>query len=233
MACFGFFILLVAVSLAAQEVGYNDLTQVSANPLKYTKFIPDGSCNGGSGGGLGGGIGYPPKTYAFELLLLNVDTSELSIGGEAIVLLRLRNMGRAAALVPWITDPEQIELPDDNGAFEFSEADLRANIAQDGGTTYFSVPVHLYGAKEVPGSLQKIRPGEYVELKASLPFDCKTALLGCRSLSAGPGRLSITWSELDNRVIYEKCGTERRESRTRELTSDSVVTHVVGSVDPQ
>jgi len=220
---------LVAVSAAAQEVGYNDLTEVGANPLKYTKFIPDSSCNGGSGGGLGMGIGCPPKTYPFELLLLSVDTSELSMGGEAVVLLRLRNVGRDAALVPWIIDPEQIELPDHNGTFNFSEADLRANIAQDGGTTYFSIPVHLYGAKEVPGSLQEIRPGEYVELKVSLLLDCKTAVLDCRSLRAGSGRLSITWTELDNRVTYEKCGTERSESRTRELTSDSAVVSVVGS----
>lgn len=175
------------------------------------------------------GIGCPPKIYPFELLLLSVDTSELSMGGEAVVLLRLRNVGRDAALVPWIIDPEQIELPDHNGTFNFSEADLRANIAQDGGTTYFSIPVHLYGAKEVPGSLQEIRPGEYVELKVSLLLDCKTAVLDCRSLRAGSGRLSITWTELDNRVTYEKCGTERSESRTRELTSDSAVVSVVGS----
>jgi len=224
---------LVAVSAAAQEVGYNDLTEVGANPLKYTKFLPDSGCSGGSGGGLGVGIGCPPKTYPFELSLLNMDTSELSIGGEAIILLRLRNVGRDAALIPWITDPDKIELPDDNGTFNFSEADLRADIAQDSGTTHFFLPVHLYGAKEVPGSLQEIGPGEYVELKISLVLDCKTAALGCQSLRVGPGRLSITWTDLDTRVTYEKCGTQRNESRTRELTSDSIVLSIVGSMASQ
>jgi hypothetical protein len=133
-------------------------------------------------------------------VLLSVDAGELSTGGEAIVLPRLRNVGRDVALVPWMTDPEQIELPDNDGTFNFSEADLRANIAQEGGTTYFSIPVHLYGAKEVPGSLQEIRPGEYVELKVSLVLDRKTALFDCRSLKRGPGRLSITYTELNNRV---------------------------------
>lgn len=233
MTCLLVATLLVAVSVAAQEVGYNDLTEVGANPLKYTKFIPDSSCNGGSGGGLGMGIGCPPKTYPFELLLLSVDTSELPIGGEAIVLLRLCNVGRDAALVPWITDSEQIELPDQNGTFNFCEADLRANIVQDGGTTYFSIPVHLYGAKGIPGSLQEIRPGEYVELKVSLVLDCKTAVLDCRSLRAGSGRLSITWTELDARETYGKCGIESSRTRIRELTSDAAAISVVGRVTSQ
>jgi hypothetical protein len=233
IVCFLVTTSLIAVSAASQEVGYQDLTDVEPNPLKYKKFVPDRACNGGSGGGLGMGIGCPPNAYPFELSLLSVDTSELSIGGEAIILLRLRNMGRDAASVPWITDPDQIELPDDNGTFNFSEADLRANIAQDGGTTYFSIPIHLYGAKEVPGSLQEIRPGEYVELKLSLVLDCKTAVLDCRSLRVGSGRLSITWTELDSRVTYEKCGTQRGDSRTRELTSDFAVMSIVGRVDPQ
>ena len=233
IVCFLATALLIAASATAQEVGYKDLTDVAPNPLRYNKFIPDSACNPGSGGGLGLGIGCPPNAYPFELSLLSVDTSELSVGGEAVILLRLRNVGRDAASVPWITDPDEIELPDHNGTFGFSEADLRANIAQEGGTTYFGIPVHLYGAKEVPGSLQEIRPGEYLELKVSLVLDCKTAALGCRSLSVGSGRLSITWTDLDSRVTYEKCGTQRSESRTRELTSDSAVISVVGRVDSE
>jgi hypothetical protein len=93
--------------------------------------------------------------------------------------------------------------------------------------------VHLYGAKEVPGSLQEIRPGEYVELKLSLDLDCKTSVLECRSLRVGAGRLSVTWTELDSRVTYEKCRTQRSESRTRELTSDSAVVNVVRRADLQ
>jgi hypothetical protein len=230
LVCLLVTMLLLALPAAAQEeVGYVDLTGMGANPLRYEKFIPDSSCNGMFGGGWGTAIGCPARTYPFELLLLSVDTDKLSEDSEAFVLLRLQNVGHEAASVPWITDPDQIELPDANGKFSFAGADLRANVAQDGGTTRFAIPVRLYGAKAVPGTLKEIRPGDYVELQIGVALDCKAALLGCQSLKSGQGKLSINWTESDNQVTYEKCSTHGGDSRTRELTSNSVLMTVVRS----
>lgn len=221
--------LLFAGSVPAQEVGYNDLTEVGANPLKHSKFSPDSNCEGG-GGGLGSGIGCPPKTYPFELALMSVEGSELAIDGEVNVALRLSNMGRESAPVPWLTDPEQIELPDENGRFEFSQIDLRADIAQEGGRSgYISIPVHLYGAKKVPGSLQEVRPGEYVEIRIRLVLDSKNEELHFRSLKTGPARLSFTWTEWDFRVAYQRCGIQTRQTRIRQLTSDATSMSLVAS----
>ncbi|HXH48718.1 MAG TPA: hypothetical protein VNM47_05050, partial [Terriglobia bacterium] len=198
-----------------------------ANPLRYKKFIPDNSCNGMIDGWWGTAIGSPARSCPFELLLLSVDTSELTDDIAVFVLLRLQNVGHEAASVPWITDPDQIELPDGNGNFDFVEADLRAKIAQDGGTTYFRIPVRLYGAKDAPGSLKEIRPGDYVELRVGVVLDRSAAMLGCQSLRAGQGKLSVTWTESDNRVSYEKCGTHGGSSTATELTSNSVLMSVV------
>jgi hypothetical protein len=195
--------LVIALPAMAQEIDYKDLTGLAANPLACKKFIPDSSCNGRSGGGVGITVGCPIRTYPFELFVLSVDTNELSEGSEAFVLLRLQNVGHEAASVPWITEHDQIELPDETGSFSFSGADLRANVSQDGGTTYVSIPVRLYGAKGVPASLKEIRPGEYVEISVGVLIDCNPATLGCRTLRAGEGKLSITWTESDNRVTYE------------------------------
>lgn len=220
--------LLIALPAAAQEeVGYLDLTEVRANPLRYKKFIPDSRCNGMGDGGWATSVGCPPNAYRFKLSVLSVDTSELSAKAAAFVLLRLQNVGNEAASVPWVTDPGQVELPDANGKFSFAQADLRANIAQDGGTTRLAIPVRLYGAKRVPGTLKEIRPGDFVELLVGVALNCKTALLGCRSLKSGQGKLSITWTESDNRVTYAKCGSNISNSRTRELTSNSTVVSIV------
>ena len=232
MACLLLTTLLVAVPLAAQEVGYNDLTAMGANSLKHSKFSPDSSCNGMSGGRFGTGIGCPPKTYPFTLLLLAVDTSELPIDGELIILLRLSNVGHDSAFVPWLTDSGQVELPDENGTFGFCQADLRADIRQEGGgTAHIGIPVHLYGAREVPGSLQEIRPGEYVEMRVKLILDSKNEEL--HSLKAGSATLSFTWTEWDSRVTYEKCGIQTSQSRGRELTSDATVMNVITRVTSQ
>jgi hypothetical protein len=219
--------LLFAGSVVAQEVGYNDLTGLGANPLKHSKFRPDSSCKGEGGGVLG--IGCPPETYPFELALMTVEGTELAIDGEVNVALRLSNMGRESALVPWFTDPEQIELPDDNGRFEFSQIDLRADISQEGGrSAHISIPVHLYGTRKVPGSLQEIRPGEYVEIGVKLVLDSKNEELRFRSLKTGPARLSFSWTEWDSRVVYERCNIQTRHLRIRQLTSDATDMSVVG-----
>jgi len=232
VACLLVTTLQVGPPLAAQEVGYNDLTTVGANSLKHSKFSPDSSCNDMGGGGLGMAIGCPPKTYPFTLSLLVVDTSELPIDGELIILLRLRNVGHDSAFVPWLTDSGQMELPDDNGKFRFCQADLRADIRQEsGGTAHISIPVHLYGAREVPGSLQEIRPGEYVEIRVRLILDSGNEEI--HSLKAGPATLSFTWTEWDSQVTYEKCGIQTSQSRSRELTSDAAVMNVNTSVTSQ
>jgi hypothetical protein len=219
--------LLVAASAAAQQAGYNDLTNEGPNPLKHKKFIPDSSCEGGSGGS-GAGAVCPPRTYPFVLSLLSLDTSELQVGGEVVALLRLRNVGHDPASVPWVTDPDQIELPDDNGTFKFSQADFTANIApDDGGTAHIFVPVHLYGAKEVSGSLQEVRPGEYVELRIALALDCKNGGFQCQFLKAGPAQLSFTWTEWDSYVTYEKCGMQSGKTTIRELTSDTAAVDII------
>jgi hypothetical protein len=221
--------LLTVLPTTAQEVGYNDLTGVGANPLKFNKLMPDSGCNGMFGGGEGFAIGCPARTYPFKLKLLNADTNKLSEDSKAFVLVRLQNVGHEDAPVPWITDPDQIELPDANFKFSFAEADMQANIAQDGGTTRFAIPVRLYGANIVPGALKEIRPGDYVELLISVALNCKAALLGCQSLKSGQGKLSITWTESAYRVTYAKCSSYIRGARTRELISNSIKVSIVRS----
>src|SRR5437899_6858303 len=207
MACFVVATVVVAASAAAQEVGYKDLTREDPNPLRHRQFIPDSSCHGETVSvGRGTCFDCPPKTYPFQLLLLSVDPSEIQANGEVIVMLRLRNVGHDPALVPWLTDPDQIELPDDNGAFDFVEADLAANIAPDGGDArahagYVQIPVHLYGAKEVPGSFQEVVPGEYFDMAIRLVLDCKTEMHQCQSLEPGSARLTFAWTESDHHVI--------------------------------
>jgi hypothetical protein len=215
--------LLVGVSAVAQEVGRKDLTKVGANPLEHKKFKRDSSCDKDTSTGMGGS---PCHNYPFELSLLSANPREVQIGGEMIASLRLRNVGYRPASVPWITDPDRIELPDAGGYFRYSESRIVANITSEaGGGAYFFMAVRLYGAEEIPGSLQEIRPGEYVELKIKLVLDCETDQLHCRSLRAGPAKLSFTWINLELSDTYKKCGIESRLI-TRSLEADSDATAI-------
>src|SRR5437870_74137 len=90
---FLFWTILFTVSARAQQVGYNDLAQEGSNPLTYKSFHADSSCDGTDSGSATTTIGCPPATYPFELFLIDIDPSEIPVGGETIALLRLRNVG--------------------------------------------------------------------------------------------------------------------------------------------
>lgn len=117
-------LILVAVLVSAQEFAYKDLTQEPPNPLQHRKFHLDSDCDGLEGGGGTMSLACPPATYPFAFSLLSVEPVEIPVGGEATLLLRLTNVGHDAASAPWITDPDLIELPDENGSYEYLEADL-------------------------------------------------------------------------------------------------------------
>jgi hypothetical protein len=222
--CFLAATLLLAASAAAQEVGYNDLTDVGPNRLTNKKFVPDESCEGGSGG-LAASIGCPPATYPFKLSLVGMDAANFPLGGEVIILIRLQNAGHDPAFVPWGTDPDEVELPDENGKFEFSQADLMVNISPAGAeTAHIFLRTHLYGCKNVAGSLVEVHPGEFVELQIKAAIACQPGNTSCESLKAGPAKLSITWTESKISVTYAKCGIETGMTRVRQL--DSGVTEV-------
>jgi hypothetical protein len=145
----------------------------------------------------------PAATYPFVLSLLSVQPTEIPIGGVAPVLLNLTNVGHDPAPVPWTTDPDLIELQDENGSCEYLEADLTANLVPANGGAYFRIPVRLYGAKEVEGTLQQINPGESADIKLKLVLDRKSEDLHCQSLGAGAAKLSITWSEYERSSVYQ------------------------------
>lgn len=220
--------MLIAVLVSAQEFAYRDLTQEPANPLQHRKFHLDSDCAGLEGGGGTTGLACPPATYPFAFSLLNVEPTEIPVGGETTVLVRLTNVGHDPAAVPWITNPDLVELPDENGSYEYLEADLTADLVPANGSAYFRIPVRLYGAKEVEGSLRQINPGEWAEIKIRLALDCRSDDLHCQFLSPGAAKLSIIWSEYKRGAIYQKCRIDSSSTRLRELLSNSANIEIVG-----
>jgi hypothetical protein len=214
-------IFLFTELAAGQQIDFKDLTQEFPNPLKHEKFQPDNSCGNGGGGGGAYSIGCPPATYPFELSLVNVDSNTIPVGGEFMALLRLRNIGHDPASVPWTIDSNQIELPDENGKYQFSQVDIRADLTQAGGASHIWIPVYLYGSVNANGSLQQIKPGDWVELRVRLVLDCKNESSDCKLLKQGRAKLSFTWTESANTEFYNKCGMESSSSREGELNSNA------------
>ncbi len=215
-------ILSFTAPTSSQEVGYIDLTQEAPNPLRYQLFVIDPSCAGSGGGSVGGSEGLG-ETYPFNLTLLSVDTPELPVGGEMIVLLRLQNVGHDSAFVPWTTSSDGVEPTEKDATAEFVVAELSAIIqSENARVAYISLPVRLYGAKRTPGSTQQIHPREYVELRARLTLDCSAELFQCRTLKPGQAKLSFAWTESQYHETYAKCSTDLKVEPFRRLTSNAL-----------
>jgi len=213
--------ILFTVLVLPQGINRKDLTQEAPNPLQHKKFHADSSCDGTADSRATTAIACPAATYPFVLSLLSVEPTEISIGGDATISLRLTNVGHDPASVPWTTDPDLIELPDENDSYEYLEANLTTILVPANGSAYFRIPVRLYGAKQVEGSLQQINPGESVDITIKLVLDCKSEDLHCRFLSPGATKLSITWSEYKRGAVYQKCRIDYSSTRLRELLSNA------------
>ena len=221
-------LLLLAAVTAAQGVGYKDLTNEQPNPIIHRRLLAAASCAGEFVGGGGSfALACPPATYPFRLSLVSVDQTEFPIGGQTTVLLRLENVGHDSAFVPWTTDSDVFERPDGTGTYLHVDVDVVASLVEETGNAYFRIPVHLYGAEVVPGSLWKLSPGEWVEVKLKLALNCKEENFHCTLLRPGPAKLSITWTESQRTETYGECSIHGASTRLRMLTSDSLAVEVL------
>jgi len=218
--------VLFAVLVSAEPTGYKDLTQEAPNPLQHKKFHFDSSCDGTENSNGTTAIACPAKTYPFALSLLDVEPKDISIGGEAVVLLRLTNVGHDPAIVPWGTNPDLIELPNENGSYEYLESNLTASLVSARGSARFRIPVSMYGTEEVEGTIKQINPGDSVEIRSKLALDCKSEERRCSLLSPGIAKLSFIWSEHRRGAIYEKCKIDYSSTRLRELLSDTAIVEI-------
>ena len=136
-------------------------------------------------------------------------------------------MGHEPALVPISTDPDEIELADEDGKFQFLEADFSASLNQTAGRNSILIPQRLYGSEAAPGTLRAIGPGEYLEIRIKLTVACKLDDTLCKQLTAGPAKLTFSWGESQYEETYEKCGTQTAGICTRELTTDEMVVEIL------
>ncbi len=223
---------MFAALSAAQGVGYKDLTNEQPNPIIHKRFPAAASCADGIiGGGGSFAVGCPPATYPFHLSLVSVDRTKFPLGGETTVLLRLENVGHDTAWMPWTTDPDLFERSDATGTYSYVDIDLMANLVEETGNAYFRIPVHLYGAEEVPGSLWELRPGQWVEVKLKLALDCKHDDCHCMRLGPGPAKLSVTLTESQRMEAYNECSIHGTSNRLRMLTSDRVPVEILAAED--
>lgn len=211
----------------AQQIDFQDLTRHDPNPLRYKKLISGADCHGGGGSG-SASVGCPPKSYPFELSVINGVPAEIAIGSEATALVRIRNAGHDPAVVPWSADPDMIEAPDETGTYKFLEAEIRASISQENGAASFRMPVQLYGSEKAEGSLRRVNPGEWVEIRARLVFDCQLEIFQCKNLKPGPAKISVAWTESSETVTYKDCSIESHSVRERVLTSEAVRVEIGG-----
>jgi hypothetical protein len=223
-------VLLISVFLdltaLGQQVGFLDLTQLDPNPFQHKRFEMGSDCPAVGGGRFGAAVGCPRPTKPLEIELLNFENGEPALGKESAVVVRIRNTGKEAAVLPWSTFPAEIEEPDNAGKFGYDSAILGLTIFLPGNLGISKTAlseVSLFGSVTKAWTQQKVAPGEWVDIKFKVKLDCQYPEATCKSLT-GAKELMVeaVWTESKNSVVYEKCSISGGSEAGRYLVSKEV-----------
>ena len=172
-------ILLVVwpVLLHAQETGYIDLTSVQQhNELRHPPSAPtdckEGNCTGSGVGGASVRDGAPdvrdPK--ALGVYLLRVTPTEIHSADPFEAEFKILNTGRVPIEVPVYPHLSDLQPSDESVAFSYLS--LALVVRGESEPPASNVPalgiVELYGSHDHEGTVTKLKPGEWIRVRATV-----------------------------------------------------------------
>lgn len=172
-------LLISAGTLFAQEVGYLDLRGIEPRMnLQYPQTPP--ICHGnictGSGGvigmSIGCGAGSPDDPRALKATILSLDHSSYVEGDQAVVEIKLENVGTVPMTLPWYPHPADLQSSDITARLKYLSSYFQLTLTKPGETGYNNLQIiNLYGNQDVPNTLITIRPGEWLRLRTMVRLD--------------------------------------------------------------
>jgi hypothetical protein len=188
---FLFFLLLVSVTLAAQEAGYLDLVPQTLRP-----WLIEPKTGTASGGGIGAGDGATARTLPqpLRLTITNVDGADHKLSENLIYEVRVENTSDRTVKIPWTASPRDIE-PTKLRPYEYLMASVAPRLVSSSGQVAVLGAAVIYGS-DATSTMIDLAPGHWVRIRAKSPL----SMLGARNLAAflSAGQTSVevgaTWS---------------------------------------
>jgi hypothetical protein len=159
----------------------------------------------------------------FELTIARVEPMALINGADFLVTLRLKNVGKASAAIPWEPDPGKIrdsEAAEERG---FQAAWIGLSLRTGGHSQELPSGFALHASVDKPWSLVKLNPGEWVTLRIRSALRCPSNDRYCKVISGrGAAQLVAYWTRIFQQVKTSDCSLDQSTFQNGRATSAPV-----------
>jgi len=150
------FLSLIPLSVAAQEIGYVDLTDnIFRERSRQTRTF---------GGGCSGSPHAQPSQYEVTAVVVSLDKTRYRVGEEATFEIKVLNSGKKTIMVPWTPHSVDLEPADSHASYKY-RVGVTLLIFRDPEGHEFTVSETLYGSPNLAGSLRELSPGQWFTVK--------------------------------------------------------------------
>jgi hypothetical protein len=205
------FVLLVTPAFA-QQVGEIDLTQKSATetprPISKSPGTDKSKCDHDTFMIADGEIVEKGEKPKLTLVLVSLNKNSFSLGETIEVQLILQNSGENPVRLAWSTQPPKQTTDHEVSRFTVwvAERPLDAEVS-------------LWGSEDVPGSLLKVSPGEWVRIRFAAKVECAK----CAPFQPSDSDMvDVSWWQYLGRIERKGCDVKssafkRYKARSNEL----------------
>jgi hypothetical protein len=151
LVCFG--LLVVAHATGQSRNHVLDLTR--SDVVRSAPATETGSGSGSSG--------ERPLRLPLELRISALDRAHYAVGDRVVYEITMKNASTAPFVLPWSVDRALVE----ESSSSFVQGTLALAIVDQHEQEYLSCAVILDGSEAVPGSTEKLAPGETATIRAT------------------------------------------------------------------
>lgn len=173
---------------------------------------------------------HPSEPGDLSLRIEDVQPSVFHLGGAYEITLRLKNIGKTNAWVPWLTSgPDAMQISADGVTASHQEAAISVRLESGGRSNWISDEVNLYANPALSGSYTDLAPGEWVTILLKGRVECTRDFL-CKDIPIdGHARLSAQWFEYLYERTVRDCVPHETNLTARKIESKPVRV----AVDPE
>lgn len=184
---------VTASLVAAQEIGWLDLTDLHPRDRIHAPHGGSSEC--------GGGTGFTPNNE-ITITLVSLDKASYSLGEEVTYEVKVQNSGREPVEIPWTPHSGDLEPTDSSKSYTFLHAAVSLTFTDPDSNRSFSIYANSYGSSELPGSTRKLLPGEWIFVRARRKIETYEEWWWTRVKDSSPLNVRASASLMLNKVTY-------------------------------
>lgn len=98
---------------------------------------------------------------------MNLDKTSYAMGEEVSFEVKIQNSGKEPIDMPWTPNSADLEPADASKSYTYLHAAVSLKFTESVSNRSFSVYANSYGSPDVPGTIQKLQPGQWIYVRAS------------------------------------------------------------------